>query len=202
MDFDMIASIMARFRRLMMSLPFALVAASFAAAQGQSQSSVDPAKAALIEELLVALKAQQNQQQMMGTVRTSMLSQMDKMVDLQLKNSGVGTRVDPALNDQIRNDVRDFEGRIFDLMASRMSWENMKPVYFAVYDQTFATDELRPLVAFFKSPAGQAYVTKTPAVLANTMNQMQQVLSGMMPELQKLNNEFTQRMKEKYSEKH
>jgi hypothetical protein len=78
----------------------------------------------------------------------------------------------------------------------------MKPVYEAMYDDTFTTDELRPLVAFFKSPARQAYVDKTPALIGNIMKRMQQVVGDMMPEIQKLNAEFMQQMKEKYSEKH
>jgi len=101
----------------------------------------------------------------------------------------------------VQNDVQDFQRRLFALMTAHMSWQTMKPVYVAMYDETFTADELRPLVAFFKSPAGQAYVDKMPSLVSNTMKRMQQVVGEMMPDIQKLNTEFIQQMKQKYSEK-
>lgn len=170
-------------------------------ATAQAVKAPDPAKAALIEELIVALKAEQQQQQIMQTMQTAMQNQINQMVDSQLKTLGNGSQADAEKRRSVQNDVQDFQHRLFALMTAHMSWQTIKPVYVAMYDETFTADELRPLVAFFKSPAGQAYIDKMPSLVGNTMKRMQQVVADMMPDIQKLNAEFIQQMKEKYSQK-
>jgi hypothetical protein len=177
-----------------------LLADSYAAAQ--AVKTPDPAKAALIEELIVALKAEQNQQQVMQTIYGSMQTQISQAVDTQLKNEDKGTPEDAEKRKNVAVDVQDFQRRLFALMTAHMSWQTMKPLYVDMYGETFTADELRPLVVFFKSTAGQAYVDKMPSLVSNTMKRMQQVVSGMMPDIQKLNAEFVQEMKQKYPDKH
>jgi hypothetical protein len=167
----------------------------------QTVKTPDPPKAALIEDLIVALKAEQNLQQMMQTINASMQSQVKQIVDSQLKNVSDGSPEDAERRRTMAADVQDFERRLLDLTQAHMSWQTMKPVYVAMYDETFTADELQPLVVFFKSPAGQAYVEKMPLLIGNTMKRMQQVVAGMMPDIQKLNAEFVQQMKEKYPAK-
>jgi uncharacterized protein len=170
-------------------------------AAAQTIKAPDPAKAALIEELIVALKAEQNQQQMMQTIYGSTQAQISQAVDTQLKNEDKGTPEDAEKRRSVAADIQDFQRRLFALMTAHMSWQTMKPVYEAMYDETFTADELRPLVVFFKSPAGQAYVDKMPSLVSNTMKRMQLVVSEMMPDIQKLNAEFVRQMKQKYPAK-
>ncbi len=170
---------------------------SYAAAQAPAVKAPDPAKAALIEELIVALKAEQQQQQVMQTVQTSMMTQMNSLLT---PLGGVRT-ADDEKKRQVQEEVQEFQHRLFALMAVHMSWQTMKPVYVEMYDETFTIDELRPLLAFFKSPAGQAFVDKTPVLMANTMKRMQRVVAEMMPDIQKLNAEFAEQMKQKYADK-
>ena len=185
---------------IMLRILTLLLLGSYAAAQAPVKAP-DPAKAALIEELIVALKAEQNQQQIMQTVETGMLNQINQAMDSQLKTMGGGGAVDDEKRRQVQADVQEFQHRLFALMAAHMSWQIMKPVYVEMYDETFTTDELRPLVAFMKSPAGQIFVDKTPVLMANTMKRMQGVMAGMMPDIQKLNADFMQQMKQKYADK-
>jgi hypothetical protein len=50
-----------------------------------------------------------------------------------------------------------------------MSWEKMKPMYVQLYRDTFEQEEVDGLIAFYKSPAGQAYVTKMPLLMSKSM---------------------------------
>jgi hypothetical protein len=188
---------MMRIRRAFTLCSIMLLVASSAGAQAQPAKAPDAAKIALIEELLVALKVEQNQQQAMEMLQNNIVSQYNQAMEPQLKNLGA----DAETRRRTQADVQEFQSRVFTLMAAHMSWQTMKPVYVAMYDETFTVDELRPLVAFFKSPAGQVYVDKTPALMSNTMKQMQQVVGDMMPEMQKLSADFMQQMKEKYAGK-
>jgi len=170
-------------------------------ARAQAPKRPDPAKTAQIEELLVALKVEQNQQEAMQIVQKNIVSQFNQMLEPQMKNLGDSGPAEAEMKRRAQADVQDFQRRVFALLASHMSWQTMKPVYVATYDETFTVDELRSLVAFFKSPAGQAYVDKTPVLMNNTMKQMQQAVDDMKPEIQKLSNDFMQQMKEKYAGK-
>lgn len=176
-----------------------LLLGSFAAGQAPPAKAPDPDKAALIEELIVALKAEENQQQIMQAFESSMLNQINRTLDSEMKN--LGSAADAEKKRQLQAEVQDFQRRLFALMAAHMSWEIMKPVYRETYDETFTTEELRPLVAFMKSPAGQVYVDKMPAMVGNTMKRMQGVMSDMTPDIQKLNADFMRELRQKYADK-
>ena len=132
-----------------------LVLGSYAAAQAPPVTASDPAKAALIEELIVALKVEQNQQQVMQTMQNAMQKQVGQMVDSQLKTLGNGGPASAEKMRQAQGDVENFERRMFALMNSHMSWQTMKPgvpgnVRRNVYQRRIAV----PLVAFMKFPGG------------------------------------------------
>ena len=38
----------------------------------------------------------------------------------------------------------------------------LQPAYVTAYAEVFSADELRALITFFRSPAGQAYLDKSP----------------------------------------
>lgn len=46
--------------------------------------------------------------------------------------------------------------------VSRALWLKLKPKYVKAYAEVYSADELRALITFFKSPAGQTYLEKTP----------------------------------------
>jgi hypothetical protein len=189
--------------RMIRTCAACLILLSFASqVTAQTAKAPDPAKAALIEELIVALKAEQQQQQVMQTMQTATQNQVKQILDSQLKTLGDGSEADAEKERQVRADLEDFQRRMFALMNAHMSWRTMKPVIVEMYDETFTTEELQPLVEFMKSPAGQAYIVKMPTMIGNMMKRMQQVVAEMMPDIQKLNAEFMQQMKEKYPDKH
>ena len=46
------------------------------------------------------------------------------------------------------------------------------------------------MVAFYKTPAGQAVINKLPALTQKTMLEVQQMLMRLQPQLQQLQQEF------------
>lgn len=52
-----------------------------------------------------------------------------------------------------------------------------------VYAETFTEDELRQVLAFQQSPAGQAMVRKTPVMMQRTMTEMVPVIMAEMPKV-------------------
>jgi uncharacterized protein len=68
-------------------------------------------------------------------------------------------------------------------------WNKLEPVYVRVYQKTFTQGEVDGLTAFYKTPTGQALLTKMPAVMQNTLNEMQQMIQPMMQRIQHMQQE-------------
>ncbi|MEI6376096.1 MAG: DUF2059 domain-containing protein [bacterium] len=68
---------------------------------------------------------------------------------------------------------------------SAMSWEKMKAMYVSLYAETFTPGELRGLIDFYKTPAGQKYIEKQPQFQEAVMQKSQAMMKDMMPTLMK-----------------
>ena len=58
------------------------------------------------------------------------------------------------------------------VIREEMSWEKLRPAIVKSYAETFSADELKQLIAFFRSPAGQVYIQKTPEVQRSPAGQV------------------------------
>ena len=93
--------------------------------------------------------------------------------------------------------------RALDTMKSKMmaewqnelAWEKLEPVYVQMYRDTFTSDEINGLVAFYKTPAGQALINKMPVLMTNIMASLQTMLASMMPRMQAIQKEFAADLK-------
>ena len=69
--------------------------------------------------------------------------------------------------------LQDFEKKVSGLFDEQLGWNVMGPQVVNIYATTFTEDELTAVVTFYKSPAGSAFLTKTPEI--NTqLNQLAQ----------------------------
>lgn len=50
------------------------------------------------------------------------------------------------------------------IIKDDLSWESQAPMYVRVYSETLTEDEVSGIIAFYKSPAGQAWIKKTPLI--------------------------------------
>lgn len=74
--------------------------------------------------------------------------------------------------------------KMMALMKDEMSWDKMHAMYVQIYRESFTQEEIDGLVAFYKSPAGVAYIEKMPAVMQKTMGLMQTRMADMVPKMQ------------------
>jgi hypothetical protein len=68
-------------------------------------------------------------------------------------------------------------------------------MYVRVYQKTFTQQEIDGMLAFYKTPAGQAVISKMPAAMQNTMNEMQQLMGPVMQKMQRLQQDVVAEMK-------
>jgi hypothetical protein len=72
----------------------------------------------------------------------------------------------------------------------------MKTMLVQVYADTYTEEEVDGILAFYKSPAGQAMLQKMPQLMQRSMAVSQQLMSDLMPEIQKMAKEAGEKAKQ------
>lgn len=73
--------------------------------------------------------------------------------------------------------------RVARLMREELTWAKMEPIQMAIFRETFDQTEVDGLIAFYRTPAGQAYVAKMPLAMQKTMVATQAMLASFAPKL-------------------
>lgn len=73
--------------------------------------------------------------------------------------------------------------RVADLLRSEMRWSDLEPEYVKVYAETFEQDEVDGMIAFYRTPVGQALIAKMPLVLQKSMALGQARMQSLMPKI-------------------
>lgn len=81
--------------------------------------------------------------------------------------------------------------KISEKLAESKSWEKMEQEYIKIYAEVYTEDELRAIVAFYKTPEGRSMLKKQNIVTLKTMEADQKLLAAIAPEIQKITEEYT-----------
>jgi hypothetical protein len=92
--------------------------------------------------------------------------------------------------------IEKMKDKMVAVMQGELSWANLEPMYMRLYRESFTEEEIGGMLSFYRTPAGQAVINKTPALMQKTMQEMQRMMSGMSPKMQKILEEFLADMKE------
>ena len=88
-----------------------------------------------------------------------------------------------------------FQDKVAAVIAEVFAWEKLKPAYVKLYAEEFSDEELDGIIAFYKSPSGQAMVSKTPSLMTKATTVVQARMAEAQPQLQKLMREFSEQSK-------
>jgi uncharacterized protein len=127
---------------------------------------------ASIDDLLVSMKTEQTLQAIYPTI--------DKIMRQSVATATKGQTLS-AKQQQVLDTLAT---KAVQVMRQEMSWETMRPLYIEVYRDSFTQEEVDGLTAFYKSPAGAAYVEKMPMVMQKSMALMQARMGPMMARMQ------------------
>ena len=136
-------------------------------------------KTAKIEELLQLTNAEAMSQQMYGQIRTMTTRQIDTMGGSEEAKAAAAQTID----------------KVMSQLQERLSWSRMKPEFIRLYDEVYSDEEITGILAFYKSAAGQAFVKKMPILITKSMEISQRQMADLMPELQRIVKEGTQKTK-------
>lgn len=125
----------------------------------------EASKSARIEEMLKLTNA--------DAMTNQMIDQMRKLAVQNTSQAG-------------GPEEQTIQNRIFDLLKQELSWEKMKPHYVQLYNELFTEQELDGIVAFYRSPAGQAMTKKMPELVQRSIALSQRQMSEVMPKVKQI----------------
>lgn len=128
----------------------------------------DAAKLANIEEMFRLIK--------MDKIQEQTFIQLKAMLKAQMQKSGLSDSSEFAA----------YQDRLFSAVEERLRWDKMKPAYIKLYDETFTAAEIAGVLEFYKTPAGTAFLEKTPVLMKRSMELGQQQMAGLIPEMQRI----------------
>ena len=115
----------------------------------------------------------------------AMFAQMDAFMKQTMQQAAQGQQLSPKIQ-------KDIEKRHNETMASvkeLLDWNKLEPMYVRVYQKSFTQQEVDGMIAFYKTPIGQAVLNKMPVVLQNTMAEVQQMMQPMVQRMQRMQQE-------------
>lgn len=139
-------------------------------------------KQAKTEELLQLTHMDRLMTQMLGQMQERMKSASDQQAATMQMTLEQKTAFD------------DYQQKLDQLLASYLSWDKMKPIMVQVYSDTYTDQELDGILAFYRSPAGQAMVAKSPELMTKTRTVMMQQMGTLQPQVQQLTKDFAEKM--------
>jgi uncharacterized protein len=144
----------------------------------------DASKRAKVEEMIRITKMDQMMSQM-----------MDKMSE---RMKALTSKQTASLNmtAEQRKVFDDYQAHIHQIMADSVSWEKIKPLIIDAYSETYTDEELDGILTFYRTPAGQALIAKSPQLVAKTMDLVQKQMLDIQPKIQQATEDFTHQMKQ------
>ncbi|GAC1355247.1 MAG: hypothetical protein NVSMB3_00160 [Acidobacteriaceae bacterium] len=84
----------------------------------------------------------------------------------------------------------DFQNRISGLVQQTVGWKTVEPDFVKLYSDTYTEPEVDSFLTFYKSPAGQTMLSKSPEVASKSLALTQQRMATIEPQLRQMVAEF------------
>jgi hypothetical protein len=163
------------------------VSGSIALAAGNpspsSSPTANPPTEASVKELLQVAQARK--------LVDSVMAQMDNLMQQAIAEAVHGQKIP----EKVQKEIDQNRSEMLALMKNVLDWKKLEPMYVRIYQKTFTQPEIDGMIAFYKTPAGQAVTTKMPTAMQNTMDEMQQLMGPVMEKIQKTQRDIVAEMK-------
>ena len=146
-------------------------------------ATANPPSEASIKQLLEVMQARK--------LVDSVMQQMDTLMLQAVAQAAQGQTIPPKVQKEIDRQRAEMIAMMKDLLA----WEKLEPIYVRIYQKSFTQQELDGMLAFYKTPAGSAVITKMPLIMQNTMEEMQSMMGPVMEKVRKMQQDVAAQMK-------
>jgi uncharacterized protein len=126
----------------------------------------DASRMAKAQELLQVAKMDQGFKQMLDRAQATIKAQTTRQATAPADKAAIEEKISPILSQQL-------------------NWDQLKPQYVKIYADTYTEEELDAILAFYKSPAGQAWFAKSPAVGEKARQITQQAMQDAQAQVRK-----------------
>lgn len=116
-------------------------------------------------------------------------------VDGMMKNAMQQALHGRSITAKQQKAINDMQAKTAALLKQELNWGSLEPMYIGLYRDSFTQDEINGMLAFYRTPAGQAVIKKMPVLMRNTMVEMQKRMAGLMPKLQQIEQETLAELK-------
>jgi hypothetical protein len=83
----------------------------------------------------------------------------------------------------------DMKTQMANALKQEMKWESLEAYYIQIYRETFTQDEVNGILAFYKTPAGQATIKKMPVLMQQAMVETQARMFRLMGQFEEMQKE-------------
>jgi uncharacterized protein len=119
-----------------------------------------------------------------------MRSAMEQQVQATAKNAPGTEQMTP----EKKKMQQEFVDNSMKVVDENFGWAELEPAYVKLYVDTYTEAELDGILAFYKSPAGQALLTKTPELSAGVMQIVHGHMGDFQPKMQGLQELYVKAM--------
>jgi uncharacterized protein len=141
-------------------------------------ASAAPASEAAIRQLLTVTKSRE--------LVDGMHTQFNTMMSEAIRQSLQGKTPTPRQQQAIKNAT----DKMVALLRDELAWEKMIPIYLRLYRESFTEEEIKGMLTFYRTPAGQAVVRKMPLLVERSLIEMQQMIAVTIPRMKQIEEEF------------
>jgi len=153
------------------------------AADNPSPTPASPPTEASIKQLLEVSQSRK--------LVDSVIAQMENLVQQAIAQAIKGQQVPPKL----QQDIDQRRNEMVATMRDLLDWKKLEPMYVRIYQKTFTQPEVDGMIAFYKSPAGQAVISKMPGAMQATVDEMQGMMGPVMEKIQRLQQDVVAELK-------
>ncbi len=159
--------------------------------QANAQTAVSPEKQAVIKELITLINVDNQAEEMVAVFDRQMSRTRAAVLDSILNERADLTEADKKiLREALTAKAEEFGKRFQEKLMQRLNYNEMiNEISAAVYDKYFTLDEIKDLLAFYKTPTGQKTLKTMTPLMSDTMQmvseRMLSKLPGIMEELER-----------------
>jgi hypothetical protein len=119
------------------------------------------------------------------------MAQMENLMQQSVAQATRGQPIPP----KVQKDIDQRRAGLAGMMKELLDWKKLEPMYVRIYQKTFTQQEVDGMIAFYKTPAGQAVISKMPFAMQNTVDEMQALMGPVMQKMQQMQQDVVAEMK-------
>jgi uncharacterized protein len=112
----------------------------------------------------------------------SVTAQMDQFMTSAIAQVTKGEKLEGDAQKMVDQD----KAEITKMMHDVLDYDKVLPMNVQVYQKSFTQAEVDGLIAFYKTPAGQALISKMPGVVENTLAEMRTMIAPITQRIQQM----------------